>query len=1481
MDEEVNVVCSCRRFSVSRTGRFARLHEPNCPFSDPFDLQPETTLLRRRSFFLRGAVGSKWHNDVLDDPSSLSDVVGDVQFDQNFISSLVRELRRNSRLEFIVGSGSLLSFRQFKPVLKKSFRGGIQFKIHSYFLIESNSRKVKDETKLKDVMASFASVFSDIVDKLHAESEPGDLVQFIVYTEVVPVDRGESGMRNPISTPLIRILDLNKNAIMPFVIDNFKEYDHIEIGNRLVIETVTVRRSSDVVSDDSPSHGSIIREGELGNAKRLEGVIRIYNEDHMCLARAVSVCVAFNRVKKLGEGTPEYNEARKEYEDIRHGQNTNNLHQTRKARELCQNAKVNPNLKTSMKDVQKIANYLQAEIKIVSSQGLQISRKFGDCAWKEKIYLLERKIFPSKDEEIFHFDAIISMRKLKQTKCYCEQCDVSTSIVEAHVCKDRKNVWCFACYSRDCSDPQPVPYAFCNKCSVPLRSEKCRQDHEQLNKCRNFFCFRCKRTIFKKLDPKTKKFESNESVASKHQCLVQCRLCGRDMGKIHRCFMLRQPFMDRNENLLFLDFETDQSSGEHVPIFCAMSWVSFNKITNIKEEEKIETDMWKCFGPDYSVAKNVGDFLFQSKKFQNFTMIAHNMRGFDACFLIRYLHQNNIHFTPTVTGLKLTSTFIPSLSIRLIDSLNFFPMPLSALPKAMGIEHVVSCKGFFPHFFSAPENLSYIGKMPDPEFFGCYDMKSDDIFREWYLKNQNETFNFKTEVEKYCRQDVLILKEACLEFRKQMARTVEKIPPQPDELDDEDEYREKRLKNVDPNVHDPGEGTINENKKSDVFDFENIFDPFSYMTAPGMAHAIFKGRYLKKNSIAQISPSGYEQHRHSQVGLEYVEYLKRTLYPDLVHALCSKQEVMVMGKYYVDGYVPSKNIVVEFHGCFWHGCPECVQDPLKLHPVRQITYQACLDQTLARENDIRVVGGYTVEVMWECRWKKIKKGDAAVRAETDLIFIKSRLSPRDAFRGGRVETGKLIYDIKQSRFGLGLAYVDICSLYPTVNCYDYYPVGHPEIFTSNFDFSLNSYFGLVQCCILPPQNLLFGILPVHCNGKLLFPLCRTCSEKFQTDPCTHSEDERFLFGVWVSEELKVALSLGYKIIDIFCVHHFERKSNQLFSNYIRTFFKLKLTASKRPKGETPEQLNEFIREVWDREKIKLTAEEFQENAGLRSIAKLCLNSFWGRLGMRDSFPKVSIVYSLDDLHSIIDSNETEISSIRYLSENCVAVLSKNKSIDTLNFTNNTNIYLAVFTTAHARMRLLKLLLKVGDRFVYCDTDSVIYEISPNSDENLPTGEFMGDLTSELDEDEIITEFVSGGPKVYAFKTNKDKYSVKIKGFQLNVRNKAAFSFQNLKNIVEHFVRSNTNEETGRVDSTKLKNISSIRDSLCKEHFKISKGESSAIANEYAISNYNAARILRTKKWELFKMAEQKMYVYNFDKRIVKSDFTTIPYGYVE
>ena len=71
---------------------------------------------------------------------------------------------------------------------------------------------------------------------------------------------------------------------------------------------------------------------------------------------------------------------------------------------------------------------------------------------------------------------------------------------------------------------------------------------------------------------------------------------------------------------------------------------------------------------------------------------------------------------------------------------------------------------------------------------------------------------------------------------------------------------------------------------------------------------------------------------------------------------------------------------------------------------------------------------------------------------------------------------------------------------------------------------------------------------------------------------------------------------------------------------------------------------------------------------------------------------------------------------------------------------STNIFVAAFTTAWARLKLYGEMEKLGTAVLYHDTDSIVY--ARNGVNDPPLGNFLGDFTDELDGD-TITTFVSG------------------------------------------------------------------------------------------------------------------------------------------
>ena len=92
----------------------------------------------------------------------------------------------------------------------------------------------------------------------------------------------------------------------------------------------------------------------------------------------------------------------------------------------------------------------------------------------------------------------------------------------------------------------------------------------------------------------------------------------------------------------------------------------------------------------------------------------------------------------------------------------------------------------------------------------------------------------------------------------------------------------------------------------------------------------------------------------------------------------------------------------------------------------------------------------------------------------------------------------------------------------------------------------------------------------------------------------------------------------------------------------------------------------------------------------------------------------------------------------------------------------TNVVIAAFTTAYATLKLYDVLDLLQERVLYYDTDSVIFLSKPGESEP-PTGNYLGDLTNELDHGDYITTFISGGPKNYCYKTANNKNEAKGRG----------------------------------------------------------------------------------------------------------------------
>ena len=127
----------------------------------------------------------------------------------------------------------------------------------------------------------------------------------------------------------------------------------------------------------------------------------------------------------------------------------------------------------------------------------------------------------------------------------------------------------------------------------------------------------------------------------------------------------------------------------------------------------------------------------------------------------------------------------------------------------------------------------------------------------------------------------------------------------------------------------------------------------------------------------------------------------------------------------------------------------------------------------------------------------------------------------------------------------------------------------------------------------------------------MFPLCSKCCVEKRKDFCRHEDKKRALTGKWTTIEIDKAVALGYKLLDVKEVWHFEKRSNTLFSGFINALYKGKLEASGYPDNVvTTEEKLKYLAEIRKHEGIELDMDKIAKNPGRRQMCKILLNSFW-------------------------------------------------------------------------------------------------------------------------------------------------------------------------------------------------------------------------------------------------------------------------------
>ena len=132
----------------------------------------------------------------------------------------------------------------------------------------------------------------------------------------------------------------------------------------------------------------------------------------------------------------------------------------------------------------------------------------------------------------------------------------------------------------------------------------------------------------------------------------------------------------------------------------------------------------------------------------------------------------------------------------------------------------------------------------------------------------------------------------------------------------------------------------------------------------------------------------------------------------------------------------------------------------------------------------------------------------------------------------------------------------------------------------------------------------------------------------------------------------------------------------------------------------------------------------------------------------------------------------------------------------------------------------------------------------------------GELTDELESGDHIVEFVSGGPKNYAYETIEGKQTCKIRGFSLNYTNAQRLNFGSVRDMV-----ANINPK--KTHTYRKRKLEDREEPPSKVIFALNP-------NKISRDKYNNV---------IYNKEEKKEYRIVYDKRVILQNFDTVPFGF--
>lgn len=393
---------------------------------------------------------------------------------------------------------------------------------------------------------------------------------------------------------------------------------------------------------------------------------------------------------------------------------------------------------------------------------------------------------------------------------------------------------------------------------------------------------------------------------------------------------------------------------------------------------------------------------------------------------------------------------------------------------------------------------------------------------------------------------------------------------------------------------------------------------------------------------------------------------------------------------------------------------------------------------------------------------------------------------RRALRGGRTDVRKRYHKMSPADLlrSCCIRYQDVQSLYPYVMFAKTYPTGTPQ----RYDYGEKQGTPLQNIPDNDKFKQLFQNMPDSFDRFFMgFITCDIkCTNYIHHPVVVHNKPNGRLVANYhdiqnitlTSVELYHALKTKcYEVSKVYIIDKYDATPG-LFSSYIKTWLKKKLETSTHDfqKGEKTEDQRriEFQRLHDDTLRvtgIDLKYEDMIPNPGMKTIAKLMLNSLWGKLGQKPDARETIFT----DLDKEKMEEYIQFGFIKRTSASHYDSLGSSQQNNTVTYdiqdyrflSQTSSVPVAAFVAAYGRIELWMKLNKLGKRVLYHDTDSILYIYDPEL-YNIPVENVLGGW--ELETHSPITEFVGVAPKTYGFRIQEGSSvqdTIKCKGFPLN------------------------------------------------------------------------------------------------------------------